>query len=493
MTPPNVNRRDFLKQSAAGAAAVGTAASLLGAPSPARAKGANERIGVGIIGTGNRANGRTGHLNVVMDLQKAGQEVEVRAVCDVFEGRLGPAQSLTGAKGYRDYRKLLEDPAIDVVGIITPDHWHAKMTIDAAEAGKDVYCEKPMTHTIEQAAAVVKAVRANNRVMQVGVQSTSDTRWQQANDLVTSGRIGKVVQGQTSYYRNSAVGQWRYYKLTEDMTPRTIDWDMWLGHEFGLAPKRPFDRAVYAQWRCYWDFGGGMYTDLFVHQLTHLIRAIGVRFPRRVVGGGGVYLEYDERDVPDVATVVADYEEGLQVIVTATMVNDHPIEEVIRGHLGTIKFSGELGGFDLLPQKIRNAPGGPSRDVASESEHFESNNPGRMETSEHWKNFLQCVRDRNPETHNTPELGYAAIATVNMGVQSYREGKALMWDKDREQVVPADASWANGWEAKSHTRAKPNHVMGWKAGDTGSLLEPPDYMELAGPWQDGQPPAAGGG
>jgi hypothetical protein len=234
-----------------------------------------------------------------------------------------------------------------------------------------------------------------------------------------------------------------------------------------------------------------MYTDLFVHQLTHLIKAIGVRFPRRVVGGGGIYMEYDERDVPDVATVVADYDEGLQVIVTATMVNNHAIEEVIRGHLGTIKFSGN--GFDLIPQKLRNAPGAPSRAGASDSdEHFESNNPGRMETSEHWKNFLQCVRDRNPETNNTPELGYAAIATVKMGVHSYRDGKAFLWDKDAEVPVLADASWAKQWEQKSHTRAKPNHVMGWKGDDSGSVLNPPDYMKLAGPWAGEEPPAAAG-
>src|SRR5438874_8309315 len=118
---------------------------------------------------------------------------------------------------------------------------------------------------------------------------------------------------------------------------------MFLGHDFSvldgvrLAPKIPFDRAVYAQWRCYWPFGGGMYTDLFVHQTTHLISAMGVRYPRRVVGGGGIYLEYDDRDVPDVATVVADYNEGCQVLISATMCNDTQLGEVIRGRLGTIR------------------------------------------------------------------------------------------------------------------------------------------------------------
>ena len=117
------------------------------------------------------------------------------------------------------------------------------------------------------------------------------------------------------------------------MHPKPVDWKMFLGTEFGLAPEQPFNRAKYAQWRCYWDFGGGMYTDLFVHQLTHLIQAMGVRFPTRVVGAGGLYLEYDGRDVPDVATVVADYDEGCQVVISATMGNDVQLGEVIRGML----------------------------------------------------------------------------------------------------------------------------------------------------------------
>ena len=158
--------------------------------------------------------------------------------------------------------------------------------------------------------------------------------------MITEGKIGHVMQGQTSYYRNSTTGQWRYYKLTKDMNPRTVDWKMFLGTEFGLAPEQPFNRAKYAQWRCYWDFGGGMYTDLFVHQLTHLIPAMGVRFPRRVVGAGGLYLEYDGRDVPDMATVVADYDEGCQVIISATMCNDVQLPEVIRGHTATMMFEG---------------------------------------------------------------------------------------------------------------------------------------------------------
>src|SRR5690606_5121747 len=163
-----------------------------------------------------------------------------------------------------DYREVLENPNVDVVCIATPDHWHAKQTIEAMQAGKDVYCEKPMTHTIQEAMDVVKAWKETGRVMQVGVQSTSDGRWKAANEFICQGNIGKVIQGQTEYYRNSGMGQWRYYGLSRDMTPQNIDWDMFLGHKFGLAPKMPFDRAKFAQWRCYWPFGSGLYTDLFV-------------------------------------------------------------------------------------------------------------------------------------------------------------------------------------------------------------------------------------
>src|SRR5262249_46286047 len=162
-----------------------------------------------------------------------------------------------------------------------------------AKAGKDVYCEKPMTKTIDEAQAVVDAMQKFNKVMTVGVQSMADPTWLMANELIRNGKIGHVAQAQTSYYRNSDVGQWRYYKLTRDMNPQTVDWKMFLGYEHQvfdgvpLGPKIPFDRAIYGQWRCYWPFGGGMFTDLFVHQTTHMIAAMGVLYPRRVVGAGG--------------------------------------------------------------------------------------------------------------------------------------------------------------------------------------------------------------
>jgi predicted dehydrogenase len=406
----------------------------------------------------------------------------------------------------KDYRRLLELREVDAVAIAAPDHWHAKMTIDAANAGKHIYCEKPMTRTIEEANLVVDAARRNNTVMTVGVQWTADPILPQVNGMIRRGEIGHVAQAQTCYYRNSLVGQWRYYPLTRDMNPRTIDWDMFLGHAFSvlpgvpLAPRMPFDRAIFAQWRCYWDFGGGLYTDLFVHRTTRMIKALGLRYPARVVGGGGIYLEYDGRDVPDVATIVADYDEGCQLIITGTMINDHPIEDCIRGRNATIKFTsrqvpGNNGqqrtdyGYEIQPQSVSNRPtqgGGQQQQGARFVGGGISEGDG---TQALYENFLECVRSRNRETLSTPELGAAAFTTVAMGVQSYRRGVALMWDKERRQPVPADENWARNWERRSHERGRPNQVAGWTGGDSGSRLEPPDYQRLEGAWTNGQDPA----
>lgn len=508
------HRREFLHSTAAAGAALS-----LTAASYAKVKGANDRIGVAFVGVGGRCQA---HLDIINQMAKENKGAAPVAVCDVWDGheaeyeqvRDGKKVKRTYAQGLypsakkvgldpndkthvvKDYRKLLDLKEVDVVCIATPDHWHAKISIDSAAAGKDVYCEKPMTKTIDEAHAVVDAMVKHNRVMSVGVQSMADPTWRMAHDMITAGKIGHVAQGQTSYYRNSLVGQWRYYRLYREMNPKTIDWDMFLGHNFSvtdgvpLGPKMPFDRAVFGQWRCYWPFGGGMFTDLFVHQTTHLIEAMGIRYPGRVTGAGGLYLEYDERDVPDVATIVADYDEGCQLMITATMISAYPVEEVIRGRLGTIKFV--KGGFEIIKDDPNKGAGIPARLEQSLKGEFVDCKPPlgpNVDTAQLWANFLNCVRSRNRATLSTPELGAAAFTTVALGVQSYRTGKVLFWDKEQRKAVEADGSWAAKLEARSKKRGKPSQVLGWKAGDTGSVMAPADYQKLAGPWSDGKDPA----
>jgi predicted dehydrogenase len=515
MPRSRVNRRDFLKTSAAGATALS-----LTAASASRVLGANERIGVAFIGTGGRCQE---HIGIITKLQKENQGgVAAVGVCDVWDGHkeekysqgLFPSAERCGLKEddkehvTKDYRRILDQKDVDVVCIATPDHWHAKISIDAATAGKDVYCEKPMTKTIDEAHAVVDAMKRHNRVMTVGVQSMADPTWMKANELIRDGKIGHVCQAQTSYYRNYIGGQWRYYKLFKDMNPKTVDWRMFLGYDFSvvpgvaLGPNIPFDREIFGQWRCYWPFGGGMFTDLFVHQTTHMISAMGVRYPARVVGAGGLYLEYDDRDVPDVATVVADYDEGCQLIITATMINEHPIEECIRGRLATIRFGDRVThesgadkpkkefGFEILPESLKGGPGLPKRLGEMKGEFIAGGMKGH-DTTELWLNFLECVRSRKRETLSTPELGAAAFTTVNMGVLSYRTGRVLFWDKEQRKPVQADSSWSKRWEERSKDRGKPNQIIAWEGGDTGSVVVPPEYQKLAGPWTNGKDPANG--
>jgi len=512
-----LNRRTFIASSAAAGAAMSLPAS-----SYAKIKDANGKVRVAFLGVGGRCQQ---HIDVILKMKELGKAVEPVAVCDVWDGQvvpnvikgrgLYPSAERCGLKVddkehvTKDYRKIITAKDVDAVCIATPDHWHARMAIDALENGKDVYMEKPMTRTIPEAIAVVDAAAKNNRVVTVGVQSMADPTWRAAYEYIKTGNIGHVLQGQTSYFRNSSVGQWRYYPLTKEMSPKTIDWDMWLGHgikgvdgqPLGPTPKEvPFDRAVWAQWRCYWPFGGGMFTDLFVHQTTHLIAAMGVRFPARVVGSGGIYMEYDTRDVPDTATVVADYDEGCQFIVSATMCNDVQLGEMIRGHLATIKFTGGgdyMKGFEVYGQNIAGGPVKPKSDNGQEKPVHTYENPALINakpgvensaTYALWANFLECVAKKNRETLSTPELGAAAFSTVNMGVQSYRQGKVLFWDKEKRVVKEADASWATQWEARSKKRGKPNQIIGWDAGDKGSLLTPPAYQKLEGPWLDGKEP-----
>jgi predicted dehydrogenase len=487
MESSDFSRRSFIKSSAAATGAAMIASATLRAK--ATAVSPNERLRIGYIGVGGRAQT---HLNSGIELANQGK-VEIAAVCDVFNRyREEAGQKVSRAtknkpKQIADYRDIINDRSIDAVCIATPDHWHARQTIDALNAGKHVYCEKPMTHSVDEAISVYRTWKESGRVMQVGVQSTSLPVWNDVRRRLCDGQLGKVLMYQTSYFRNSDVGQWRYYELTEDMTPKNIDWPMFLGTEFSLAPNMPFDREKFAQWRCYWDFGAGMFTDLFVHRTTVMLKATGLRFPGRVVGAGGIYLEYDDRDVPDVASVVADFPEGVQGLVTATMCcQETPVPQVIRGHHGSFVLGNgeEISGYDFVAE----------RPQATHNSHIKNERidvEGVKNTSlAHFTNFVDAAKAGKPEDVNcSPELGAAAMVIVKLGSQSYRLGKAFHFDRDAMVVQDADASWAQGWEKMSHERAAVKNIPDWKGGDEGGKLYPKEYQKLAGPWIGGVDPA----
>jgi predicted dehydrogenase len=490
----NLNRRDFVQTAAAGVAAA-SAITAITAPATIRADDGANRLRIGFIGPGRRGFGA--HVRSLVTLHGEGAPIDLVAVNDVYTVHRDRAvnfiEEKTGLRPdtYDDYRDMLQKADLDVVCIATPDHWHAKQTIDSLRAGKHVYCEKPMTHTIDEAFAVIDAWRSSGRVMQVGVQSTSMPIWDQMRAMVNAGQLGKIVQFQTESARNSLAGMSRHNIITKEMTPRTIDWKQWLGLEHGLAPDLPFDRATYGQWRCYWPFGYGMYTDLFVHRITTMLKATGLSYPGRVTGGGGIFLEYDDRDVADMATIVADFPEGAQGLISSSMVSEAvPLQHVIRGHHGSILFDRALFGqkqtFEFIPERPQ-----VTLDSSLKRETF---NPPHTKNQDlaHFSNFLAAIRTDDPAlVNNSPDLGAAALVIANLATRSYREGRVFHFDATTRKVSDGDSSWADRWEQMSKARSKPNHVPGWQAGDRGSLLVPHEYQKLAGPWIDGRPPEAG--
>ncbi|MEM7812851.1 MAG: Gfo/Idh/MocA family oxidoreductase [Planctomycetota bacterium] len=480
-------RRNFLKTTAS-LAAVGVATAATSKTAAAASTGS--RLRIGFIGVGGRAQK---HISSLLTLRnEAGRAIDLVAVCDVYSiansSSAAKIEKATEARPaeYVDYREMIAKEDLDAVVISTPDHWHHRHIVDSLNAGLHVYAEKPMTKTVEQAIDVADTWEGSGKVMQVGVQSTSLPVWDEARARIQNGQLGKVLGYQTEFFRNSSMGQWRYYKLDAKMTPKTVDWDRFLGVEEGLAEPQPFDRAAYAQWRRFWQFGSGMFSDLFVHRTTSMLKATGLRYPRRVVGAGGIFLEYDGRDVPDVATVVADFDEGVQGLVTATMANQNSrIPQCIRGHHGSFVFgNGEkFDSFDFVAERPQVTLNSSIKDEKIATEKI------RDTTLAHHANFLDAVEADDPSlVNNPPDLGAAAIAVVLLGAKSYREGRYLQLDG--KQIVDADSSWAEKWEAKSESRDLPNHVAGWKAGTKGSTLVEPDYQKLEGPWIDGKDPAS---
>ena len=234
-------------------------AAALSAASYARVAGASRRLLFGVVGCGGMG---TGHVSGLVK-RSARDTLQVVAVCDVYQRRLSRAMQIASAKGHRDYRPLLDTKDIDAVLIATPDHWHGKISLDALDAGKHVYVEKPMSHTVEQALELRNAVRRHQkRVLQVGPNGTSNDSYWKAHDAIQAGRIGKVTWAHASYNRNARVCLFNtHQKIDPGAGPDKagedyIDWDMWLGHKYGLAPKIPWNPEHFFRFRKYWPYNG---------------------------------------------------------------------------------------------------------------------------------------------------------------------------------------------------------------------------------------------
>jgi predicted dehydrogenase len=402
-------RRGFV--SAIGAAAVTSASAW------SQVSGANERLRIGVVGCGGMANG---HMRALLKMKEEAN-IEIAAVCDVYEKRAAQAAQLTGGKAYKDYRTLLGQKEIDYVLIATPEHWHCQMTLDAADAGKHIYCEKPMTHSVEEAKKVVAKIRQTGVKMQVGVQGMSDNSYETAYEYVKRGDLGKVVLAQIDYSRNYKGDFWTG-PMDEDIKPGVnLDWNAWLGH----TPRRNFDPERYFHWRRYWDYSSGIASDLFVHRVTRIIKALGLTFPDEGVGmGGKFFFTGSPAEIPDTFNILLNYAPGVTVQLVSSMANDSPIEHMLRGSKATLYFT--RTGFTVRPQALH---GDPTKEVTFEK-------TGAEDIALHHRNLQDAIRHNEPLKCDCM-LGYQGVVACQMGVESYRKKQYMAWDKTKERLVKA--------------------------------------------------------
>ncbi len=377
--------------------------------------GAGERICAAVIGCGGMG---MAHVRTLVKMRET-DNVKILAVCDVFDKRAEAAARLTGAAPYRDYRRVLDNKEIDYVVIATPEHWHFRMTMEAAEAGKHIYCEKPMTHTAEEAKKVVARIRNGRVKMQVGVQGMSDDSYETAYRYVREGVLGDVVLAQIDYSRNYRNDFWTG-PLDPDARPGVnLDWNAWLGP----APKRAWDPERYFHWRRYWDYSSGIASDLFIHRVTRIIKALGLKFPERGVGSGGKWhFRQSPAEVPDTFNMLLDYPGGPTVVLVSSMANDTPVDHVLRGHKATLEFTPT--GFVIRPQRL----------YAGEMKEIVHQKTGGEDIALHHRNLMRAIRVNEPLRCNC-ELGYYGVVACQMGVQSWRMRKYALWDARRERIV----------------------------------------------------------
>jgi len=430
-------RRDFFRQVGAGAVAAGAAAAVRPAgaarPAPATARGriigANDRINVGFVGCGGRMNA---HIRRVMERHKERGDVHAVAVNDIWETRKARAREATGVDEravHHDYRELCARSDVDAVVISSPDHWHHLHTMEALRRGKDVYLEKPMTYTVEEAREIAEAVQAGGRILQVGSQYTSMDHFWKAKKAIGDGLLGDVVWASGGFGRNRNLrGEWNY-AIDPDANERTLDWKAFLGP----APKRPFDPERYFRWRKYWDYSGGIATDLFYHTVSPLLLSIGGAFPVRVTSSGGIYVQKD-REVPDTFFMNVDYPSWtMQLACSVASGVGAPL--VIHGSQATLFVAQNSESLNNTQMEI--VPDNEYREEFVKKTGAEvmkiDVQPFARGSHPHMDNFLDCVRSRQ-EPNLPARLGYQAMAAIAMGVQAYRQHEVLFFDRRRERV-----------------------------------------------------------
>ena len=430
-----MDRRTFLQSGALAAAA------------PMQVRSANDRPRIAFIGVGARAQEI---LQAILTLP-----VEVPAVVDAYTGRTQRAIERTGGKArrYKDYKEVLADKSIDGVVVATPDHWHKTMVVDAMRAGKDVYCEKPLTYRAAEGHEILATVKETGRIVQVGSQPVSSAIQRKAREIVKEGRLGQITMIRAAYNRNTAGGAW-IYPIPPDASPSTVDWDMFTGP----APKRPFSLERFFRWRCYNDYSGGISTDLFVHLCTSIHFIMDAKMPSRAVALGQLYRWKESREVPDTINAVLEYPEGFAANLSSTFNNQSAGETGIQilGTKGTLvignglTFTPEVATEDnrwiveswprhlqdayYRDPKVREAEQPWTRESRALFAGDRYREEGVDATIPHLAHFLDSMRTRKPYWEDAL-AGHRAAACAHMINQSARDRRVVEWDFQRESIA----------------------------------------------------------
>jgi predicted dehydrogenase len=404
-----VGRREFMGRTPV------VTASALTAASYSRVMGANDTVQLGLIGAGDRGR---------HDMQEfqTDAKVKVAAVCDVYAQQIDLAkQKAPGAQAFSDHRKLLEMKELDVVLIATPDHWHCRTAIDALNAGKDVYVEKPLTLKIEEGPEMVKAARVNDRVCQVGMQQRSGKHYLEAKrDYIDAGKLGKVTLARTWWHGNSY--HLRRAPASLQTRPSNLDW----AHFLGPLKWRDYDPQQYFNWRAYLDYGGGQVTDLFTHWIDVVHMFLGPDVPNAAVAAGGVYNYKDGRTAPDTINVLLEYGGQYTATFEATLAPG------IRG--AAVEICGTEGRLMIdRSQYVFTPAGRGAQPVVVKADRGDVGED--LLTRDHVYNFLECVRSRK-RPNGDVLIGHRSAQASHLGNIAYIQKRRIDFDPIREEILP---------------------------------------------------------
>ena len=434
-------RRRFLQAGALAATGVAAAnaITLEEQQPPSRPVSPSDRVRFGIIGIGMQGSGL---LHSALSLPG----MECVAAADLYDGRHTLAKEITGNPSLpttRRYQELLDRKDIDCIVAAVPDHWHKRVVVDACNAGKDIYCEKPMTHAAEQGKDMVEAAQRNNRIVQIGSQRVSSALCAKAREMYANGAIGEIENVELTLGRNDPTGAWEY-PPPFDLSPQNLDWDTWLND----APKIPFNKERFARWRCWKEYGTGVGGDLMVHLLSGMMFTLGWNeAPRSASALGGIFRWKDGRNMPDIHTVLFDYH-GIPVYVRLGLGTESPELARFMGPKGildagenSLRYSPQKG-VDTAPSYYSGGFPRQMRDEYVRQWHAEHDPPLGQEpvsdetvyqghdwddTRPHLWNFFRAVKSRKPVTEDAVFGNHAAIA-CHMANESYFRKRPVFWD-----------------------------------------------------------------